>query len=729
MFRSYVCVRQHDISDCAIACIASISKYYKLSLPYSRIREKAGTDKDGTTVFGTVKALTELGFTAKGVKGDHKAFFSKFPLPCIAHVISDGLLHFVVIYKITRTKVIIADPAKGVVTYSPKRFFKMWTGVLIVLAPNQSFQKGKSEQTTISKFFSLLIPQWRLLSGIFFVSIILTALGILGSFYFKLMMDEILPNQLDRTLLYISIGVIILHIFREILNFFRAHLLVYLGQRLDINLIFAYYQHVINLPIPFFGSRRIGEIISRFTDAGKVREAISSATLTIMIDTIMAIGGGIMLYNQSSFLFGITVIIAILDAGLIFLFNKPLKSINKIVMEDNAQLSSYMIESLNGVELIKSFNAEDKVTTKSESLFVKMLRSVFKNRLLNNAQGGLASLVNSVGGVIILWAGADSVLKGRLTVGEMLTFNALLSYFLNPIMNLINLQPLMQTAIVAADRLGEILDLSAEDKESGANKLKPSLRGDILLKDITFRYGGRAPVLKDISIIIPKSYKVALVGESGSGKTSLARLLLRFYSMEKGEITINGYNINDIDINYLRQRIAYVSQSIFLFSGSIIDNMRYVSGNASIEVIIEACKMAQAHEFINELPLRYETILEENGGNLSGGQRQRLSIAQAILKDPDLIIMDEATSSLDSITEKAIEQIIYEHTGDAAVLMIAHRLSTIMRCDFIYVMDKGSVIEAGNHRELMAKHGFYYNLWKDQIPIGAEVMPYEGYTY
>ncbi|MDR1558755.1 MAG: peptidase domain-containing ABC transporter [Clostridiales bacterium] len=728
MFRQYVCIRQHDISDCAIACIASISKYYKLSLPYSRIREKAGTDKEGTTVFGTVKALTELGFTAKGVKGDHKAFFSKFVLPCIAHVITDNLLHFVVIYKINKNKIIVADPAKGIVTYTPKRFFKIWTGILIVLAPNQSFQKGKTAQTTIGKFFSLLIPQWRLITGIFFVSIFLTALGILSSFYFKLMMDEILPNQLEKTLLYISIGVIALYVFKDVLNFFRAYLLAFLGQRLDLNLIFAYYLHVINLPVSFFGSRRIGEIVSRFTDADKVREAISSATLTIMIDTLMAVGGGIMLFNESRFLFGITVVIVLLDAVVIFLFNKPLKKINETTMENNAQLSSYMIESLNGIELIKSYNAEEIASFKTESLFVRLLKSVFKNRFLNNAQASLGSLISGVGGVIILWAGADSVLKGQLSVGEMLTFNALLSYFVNPIQNLINLQPQMQTAIVAADRLGEILDLSAEDKHGGANKLVPSLKGDIQVKNITFRYGGRAPVLNDVSLFIPKSYKVALVGESGSGKTSLAKLFMRFYSMEKGEIIINGCNINDIDINHLRRRIAYISQNVFLFSGSIIDNMRYVSEDAGMEEIIEACKMAQAHEFINQFPLRYETFLEENGGNLSGGQRQRLSIAQAILKNPDIIIMDEATSNLDSITERAIEKIIYEHTGDVAVLMIAHRLSTIMRCDYIYVMDKGTVVEAGRHNELMARHGFYYNLWKDQIPVGSEAV-YERNPY
>ncbi len=275
----------------------------------------------------------------------------------------------------------------------------------------------------------------------------------------------------------------------------------------------------------------------------------------------------------------------------------------------------------------------------------------------------------------------------------------------------------MQTAIVASDRLGEILDLELEKAENDNRKMKPaSLMGDIELKNIDFRYGTRDKTLKNINMQIKSGERIALVGESGSGKTTLVKLLLDLYSPEKEEILIDDNNIKDISVEVLRERIAYVPQDTFLFSGTIEENLRLGTSGKVMDEIISATKLAKAHDFINELPLRYSTRLEENGANLSGGQRQRLSIARAILKAPDILILDEATSSLDSITEKAIEKTINEVGKGITTIIIAHRLSTIMRCDTIYVMEKGEIIEFGNHKELISRNGKYYEMWKDQLP-------------
>ncbi len=722
MIKKYHCIKQHDITDCAAACLATISRQHGLKIPITQIREIAGTDKQGTSAYGLIKAANELGFTAKGVKGDQEAFFGDFPLPCIAHVIVDGLLlHYMVIHKRTKKKITVADPAKGLVKYTPEDFFKIWTGVLIFVVPSQSFEKGNKTKTTFSRFFLLLLPQKALIINIFFSSLLITIMGILSSFYFKILMDDILPNDLLGTLKIISIGIIALYLLKGIVSFFRAHLLLYLSQKLDLSLLFGYYRHVLNLPLNFFGTRKVGEIISRFNDASKIRDAISSATLTIMIDTLLAIGGGIVLYIQNTTLFGITVVIALLYAGIVFGFNKPFKKINEEQMENNAQLSSYMIESLNGIETVKSFNNEGTVTTKTEFKFVKLLKSVFKGGLLKNIEGSLTEVIASIGGIVILWIGALNVLNSKITVGQLLTFNALLAYFLDPIKNLINLQPTIQTAIVASDRLGEILDLSLEKTNGESKKAHPNIYGDIHIKNLDFRYGTRQLVLKDIEIFINKGEKIALVGESGSGKTTLAKLLLNFYPIEKGEILVNDYNIKDINMEHLRERIAYMPQDIFLFSGTILENLKFGSDDVSFEEIIEVCKRTKAHDFINELPLRYETKLEENGSNLSGGQKQRLAIARALLRKPDILIMDEATSNLDSIAEKAIEKTIDENTDNITTIIIAHRLSTIMRCDKIFVLDKGVVVEVGTHNDLMNSKGIYYSLWKEQIPKIEEV--------
>ena len=723
----YYCVKQHDITDCGAACLATICKQNRYNLSISKIREVAGTDKQGTNAYGLIKAAEQLGFSAKGVKGNKEAFFSEFPLPCIAHVIVDGrLLHYVVIHKITKKHVIIADPGEGIVKLTPEEFFGedheegkppkyQWSGGLILLVKNETFRKGDETKGLFSRFFYLLLPQKKLLMHIFVASLVYTILGIVGAFYFKELIDSILPDALRKTLMTLSIGVILLNVFKVILNAFRSHLLLYLSQKLDIALLLGYYRHVIELPMNFFGTRKVGEIISRFNDAGNVRDAISGATLTIMIDSLMALAGAIILYMQNAKLFGITVIIVILYGIIVVCFHKWYEKLNRKQMEDNAQLTSYMVESLNGIQTVKAYNAERKANRETEIKFVRLLRSIFDLTWVSNLQYSLKTFVELVGGVVILWVGGVSVINGEMTIGSLITFNSLLAYFLDPVKNLINLQPQMQTAVVAADRLGEILELNAEKTEAEYRKLAPAnLAGDIEIKNLNFRYGTRKLVLEGINLKIEKGQKIAFVGESGSGKTTLSKLLLHLYAPETGDILINENNIEDIQLEILRERIAYIPQETFLFSGSIFENLTLGRNEATMDDIIEASKMAQAHEFINELPLRYETRLEENGTNLSGGQRQRLAIARAMLKKPDILILDEATSNLDTITERALDKTIHEFAKDMTTIFIAHRLSTIKNCDRIYVMDKGRIVEQGTHRELIELGGKYAYLVKQQ---------------
>lgn len=452
-------------------------------------------------------------------------------------------------------------------------------------------------------------------------------------------------------------------------------------------------------------------------DASKVRDAISSATLTIMIDTIMMLAGGVILYTQSSLLFGITALMIPFYIVIVWGFHNSFDKLNRESMEKNAQLTSYIVESIDGIETVKAYNAESKSNFETEKKFVGLLKTVFKFGYMNNIQASLKGAVQMIGGVVILWVGAYQVIQGNMTMGQLLTFNALLAYFLEPIQNLINLQPTIQTAVVAADRLGEILDLEAEILPDEDKKIKPTtLCGDIEFKKVGFRYGTREMVLKGIDLSIKQGEKIALVGESGSGKTTLIKLLMQLYTNEQGEILINDNNIKDININALREKIAYIPQDTFFFSGTIRENLCLgVDDQTELEHIVDACKVAQAHDFINRFPLRYNTMLEENATNISGGQKQRLAIARAILKKPDILIMDESTSNLDSTTEKAVSETINGFT-DITTIIIAHRLSTIMRCDRIYVLDKGEVVEQGAHSELIAERGKYFELWKDQLP-------------
>ncbi|KMP74555.1 peptidase domain-containing ABC transporter (plasmid) [Bacillus wiedmannii] len=716
--RKFTCIKQNDLKDCGPACLAMISRYYGLTMPISKIREIAGTDLQGTNIKGLMEAGERLGFEVKGVKATNKNALEEIQLPAIAHiVVNGGLLHYVVIHKIKKNKIYIADPEKGLITYMLDEFCQIWTGILVLMSPSKNFQKGNESQNTLSRFLFLLKEQKGLLVPLFFTSIFFNLFGLLGAFYFKFLIDDIVTNQLLQTLHIVSIGIIILYIFKVLLSYFRTHIILYLSRRIDIQLILGYYRHVIGLPMNFFETRKVGEIISRFMDASKIRDALSTVTVTLMIDTVMVTVGGILLYIHSPILFGVTLLLIPFYISIIFAFHKPYQSINREEMESNAKLTSYLVESLNGISTVKSYNAEKEVFFQTESRFVNLLKNVFKRGMLSNLQGSIKMGLELIGGTVILWVGAMQVLKGNMTIGELITYNALLAYFLNPIENLIGIQPTMQSALVAGERLNEIFDLEAEKSEKEYNKVSPKkLSGKLECSNVTFRYGTRKNVLNNISFSIEPGSQVAFVGESGSGKTTISKLLMHYYEAQEGDIYYDDYHIKEINRTALRNQIAYVSQESFFFSASIYENLCFgLERLVTLEEVIEVCKQVCVHEFVGELPLRYETYLEENASNLSGGQRQRLAIARALLKKPDILILDEATSNLDSTTEKNITDMLKElGSQGVTVIMIAHRLSTIQHANQIFVMEKGNIIEQGSHEELLFYQGEYYRLWKNQ---------------
>ncbi|MGM0501290.1 MAG: peptidase domain-containing ABC transporter [Bacillota bacterium] len=714
LFKSYYCVKQHDITDCAAACLATIAKHYDLEMPITQIREIAGTDKKGTNALGVIKAAKELGFEAKGVKGEADDLTDDIPLPAIAHVVKDNLMHYVVIYEINEDEIVVADPAEGMVYYQPEDFYEIWTGVLLLVSPGEDFETGDEKTGFFERFISLITPHKGLLIKIFFASILYTLLGIAGSFYFKYLIDTILADGLVKTLHIISTGVVLLTLFKITMDLFRKHLLLYLSQKIDISLILNYYQHVLELPMSFFDSRKVGEILSRLRDTSKIRQAISGATITVMIDTLLVIGGGIVLYIQSSTLFWVAAVIIPVYVLIVWGFSKPLRKIHREEMENSADMQSYLVESVSGVATVKAFNGEEQANLETESRFIKYIKSIFRATFMRNVQGSLQKVLTSVSEFVILWVGGLKVINGELSIGQLITFNALLAYFYDPIQRLINLQPKLMEAYVAADRLGEILDLEQE-KQNESQKMKlDHLEGQVQIQGIDFRYGTRKLALKDINLDIEPGEKVALVGESGSGKTTLAKLMLKYYLPDEGEILIDGYNIKDINLESLRSKIGYVPQEVFLFSGTLRENISFGFQNVDMEEIIAAAKKAQAHQFINEMPLRYDTMVGEQGSNLSGGQKQRIAIARAILKEPDMLILDEATSNLDTATEKAIHNTIEEISQDITTVIIAHRLSTIMHCDKIVVLEEGEIIEQGSHKQLIEQQGKYCELWQGQ---------------
>jgi len=634
MFKKYYSVLQRDETDCGPACVLTVAKQYKSNFSVAKLRDVMGTDKNGTNIVGILKGLEYSGFDSKAVKVEDKKIDNSVSFPLIAHIqTKENLLHYVVVHNVSKKSIIISDPAIGIKKYTHEKFSEIWTGILILIDPKKNFEKRNENDNSLMRFFYVLKNQKSLLWNIFLTSILYTFLGIISSFYFKFLVDYVLKDKLVTTLNILIIGVIILEIIKIFLSIFRGFLLMFLGQRIDVSILFGYYNHMIRLPMKFFSSRKAGEIISRFSDA---------TVLSLMLDVIMSVVGGIIVYFQNQYLFFISVVLLLLYTIIVFSFKGILKKVNREVLENNSQMTSLVIQSINGIETIKTYNLEKRIQDETEFKYLKVLKSSLKRTKIGIFLGTLSEIVELLGSMAIIWIGSMQVINGKLTLGEMMVFNTLLGYFTEPVKNLIGLQPTIQTAMVSADRLGEVIDLDIEQKDERI--IPNNLKGDIEIKNLDFRYGTREQILKNINMKIKKGEKIALVGESGSGKTTLAKLFLKFFDFEKGEININDFNIKDIDITFLREKISYISQDIFLFNNTIKENL-ILNETIKIEEVIEMAKKINAYDFINQLPQRFNYVIEENGANLSMGQKQRLSILRALLKKPDILIMDEATSN------------------------------------------------------------------------------------
>lgn len=712
MFKKYYSVLQRDETDCGPACVLTVAKQYKSNFSVAKLRDVMGTDKNGTNIVGILKGLEYSGFDSKAVKVEDRKIDNSVSFPLIAHIqTKENLLHYVVVHNVTKKSIIISDPAIGIKKYTHEKFSEIWTGILILIDPKKNFEKRNENDNSLMRFFYVLKNQKSLLWNIFLTSMLYTFLGIISSFYFKFLVDYVLKDKLVTTLNILIIGVIMLEIIKIFLSIFRGFLLMFLGQRIDVSILFGYYNHMIRLPMKFFSSRKAGEIISRFSDADNINDTVAETVLSLMLDVIMSVVGGIIVYFQNQYLFFISVVLLLLYTIIVFSFKGILKKVNREVLENNSQMTSLVIQSINGIETIKTYNLEKRIQDETEFKYLKVLKSSLKRTKIGIFLGTLSEIVELLGNMAIIWIGSMQVINGKLTLGEMMVFNTLLGYFTEPVKNLIGLQPTIQTAMVSADRLGEVIDLDIEQKDERI--IPDNLKGDIEIKNLDFRYGTREQILKNINMKIKKGEKIALVGESGSGKTTLAKLFLKFFDFEKGEININDFNIKDIDITFLREKISYISQDIFLFNNTIKENLM-LNETIKMEEVIEMAKKINAYDFINQLPQRFNYVIEENGANLSMGQKQRLSILRALLKKPDILIMDEATSNLDTITENIIQNTLNNLDMEMTIIIIAHRLSTIRMCDRIYVLDKGEIIESGTHEELVSMKGKYYKLLKEQ---------------
>ena len=751
----YTYVRQHDSTDCAAASLAMVCLHYKKEITITRLRDMMGTDMKGTNLVGLQKAANELGFSTAAVRVDRENFLSDFTLPAIAQVITDqGMTHFVVIFKKTTIKeddarrkhvvqeeerkadaskkykckdyVVIGDPANELKKISLDEFYKNFTGVLLLLNPTAEFKggtgkhkvEGKEEakaarNNMLKRYMDLLLPQKKLFAYAILSSVILTLIGIVSTVFNKAIMDEVLPYGLKNLLISLIVVFSVVNLTSTLLSTVRQWILIFLSIKIDIPLMLGYFEHVYKLPMKFFASRKTGEITTRYSDAGTIKSVLTSIAMSVVMDIVMAVGTGFVLFRMNSSLFSITLFTTVLSLLLVIIFKQPYKRINEETMVQSAVLNSQMIESLRGIETIKCNACEERELEALEREYIKSLKISLRSSKISTGQSLISSVIMTVLNMVTTYVGITQVLNGQLTLGGYMAFSTLSGYFTSPVSELISMQMSIQEASISMKRLTEIMDYESEQDDDREYTEMESMEGDIEFKDVTFRYGNRTPALDHISFTIPQGKKVALVGSSGSGKSTITKLLLKYYEPESGTISVNGVDLDEYSNASVRRCISYVPQNVELFSKTIFENIRISRPEATLDQVREAA----AHEFIRRLPLQYNTYLEEAGNGLSGGEKQRIALARAFLKDSSLYIFDESTSSLDFGTENTIFDMIYNQLADRSMLIVAHRLSTIRDCDLILVMDHGQIVERGTHDELLAKQGKYYELWNLQQGI------------
>jgi ATP-binding cassette subfamily B protein len=716
MWRRRVLVRQTDQNDCGAAALATVALHYRRPLDREQLRDLTGTDRLGTNLLALLRAAEGLGFAARAVRVPEQAL-ADLPLPAIAHVRNrEGHGHFVVVFEAGKDRVLVGDPARGIEKRPRAEFAASWSGNLLLLVPEQldAARRAGRRVGPWGRMLGLLRPHTGVLLEAVFCALLMTLLGVTTSYFVQHLVDSVLVRGERQLLNALGAGMAGIVLFRTLFGALRRYLLAHVSRRVNLALVAGYARHILALPLRFYDTRRVGEILSRVNDAGKVRDAIGSTATTALVDgaLVVLMLGMLWLYDASLALVA-SAFVPVLFVG-VALHHPSSRRRSRAAMEADAALNAHLYENAAGVATIKAFGAQRDRAEEGENRLVRFLHASFGLQLLGLSMSSLSTLVTGLAGIAVLWYGGHRVVAGALTIGQLLFCYTLLSYLLEPLerLSVLNLQ--LQDALVAVDRLFQVLTTEPEQPAGVQRAAFKGLRRGIELRDLTFRYGVRDPVLEQVRLCVPAGLTVAIVGESGSGKSTLLNLLMGFHRPTAGRILVDGTDLGDLDLESLRGRIGLVSQEAYVFNGTVRANIALGRPDAPLEDVIEAARAAGLEDFIAGLPERYETLIGERGANLSGGQRQRLAIARALLRKPEVLIFDEATSHLDTATERAIQESLRTVLSGKTVVLVAHRLSTVRDADVIYVLHKGRVAQMGTHRQLLARDGFYRELWRQQ---------------
>lgn len=727
---------QPDAKDCGPTCLRIISKYYGKTIPLQQIRNLSETTREGSSLLGLSDAAENLGFRSLGVQIDFNTLVADVPLPCIVHW---NKVHFVVVYEIARAKsqeprIKISDPSYGLIEYTKEEFIKFWIGenadenteegIALLLETTPAFYQNEFDEEESKASFSFLTKYLlKYKSLVVQLSIGLLAgslLSLIFPFLTQSIVDVGIQNQ-DLNFIYlVLIAQLMLFMGRMSIEVIRSWILLHLSTRINISIISDFFIKLMKLPISFFDTRMTGDIMQRINDHHRIEQLLTNSSLNTLFSMVNLIVFSIVLLLYDYRLFFVYLLGGVSYITWILFFLKRRKELDYKRFSQVSQEQSKVIELINGMQEIKMHNAEKKKRWDWEFLQVKLFKIQMKSLSLEQWQSVGGSFINQTKDILVSFLSAKLVLSGNLTLGMMLSVQYIIGQLNSPLLQLVDFIKQTQDAKISLERLGEIHNKEDEEDTKTIGKYSTDIpKMDMELNQVSFRYTGAEQfVFENLNLRIPHQKTTAIVGASGSGKTTLLKLLMKFYEPNSGIISIGNTQLTNISPKIWREHCGVVMQEGYIFNDSIAENIAIGEDYIDKQKLKKAVEIANIKDFVESLPLSYNTKIGNEGMGISGGQKQRLFISRAVYKSPEYIFFDEATSALDAHNERIIMENLEQFFNGKTAVVIAHRLSTVKNADKIIVLDKGKVVEEGNHTDLVAMKGEYYRLVKNQLELG-----------
>lgn len=689
-----------------VACTAMISRYFNQEIDLRSLVEQQVLNDKPDTLLTLDRKLEEQGFITRMLTLN-EALLSAPAFPAVVESAGGQLS---VIYAVSKDYVVCGNPLGGIEKISRQEFNRTWSHKLLTVAYVPDFgSAGKMDTGLIKRFFPMVRPYLKLLVSILCISLVIQVFGLAAPFFSKVLIDNVLVHGDYSLFMLMLLGMLFVTGFQLISGTLREFLIAHTLKRISVTLLLRFFKHILALPKKLFSGMDAGDYTQRFQENENFLQLISQSGFKIIVDSLTILVYLVVLLTMNPKLTGISMIFMLFYAVTIIISTPMLRANDRKVFRNRSETQTFLIENVVGIETVKSLAAEKTFFNEGLKKLISTKRAEFEGGKLSFNIDLLSNLFSQANTVAILGFGAVFALKGSMTTGDLVAFMGMIGMFFTPLMGLIGVWDEIQQIHISFERINDVLKLAPERK--GDASPMPPITGNVRFENVCFSYHENGdPVLSDINLDVKAGQKVALVGRSGSGKTSLVNLLIKLYEPGSGAIYIDNRDIATVEPSSLRRRIGVVEQSPYLFSGSIRENIARADLDASLEKVVAAAMLSGAHEFIKELPMGYDTQIGERGITLSGGQRQRLIIARAILNNPNVIILDEATASLDSESEQIIQKNLDELMADRTTFVIAHRLSTVRNADQILVLDQGCIVESGKHEELMDLKGIYYYL-------------------